>query len=87
MTVSCEWMVADPLDSTDCPTFARGSACAVRWRLRRRALLLRRRRLMMRCSAGFGLEPVSGSEVKLEALRPALVQTACAVGLLSVDLL
>ena len=45
MTVSCEWMVADPLDSMDCPTFARGSACAVRWRLRRRALLLRRRRL------------------------------------------
>ena len=30
----------------------------------------------MRCSAGFGLGPDSGSEVKLEALRPALVQTS-----------
>ena len=30
----------------------------------------------MRCSAGFGLGPDFGSEVELEALRPALVQTS-----------
>jgi hypothetical protein len=25
MTMSCEWLAADPLDSADCPTFARGA--------------------------------------------------------------
>ncbi len=40
----------------------------------------------MRCSAGFGLGPDSGSEVELEALRPALFKLLFAVGLLSVDL-
>jgi hypothetical protein len=78
MTVSCEWMVADPLDSADCPTFARGSACAVRRRLRppHAAAAAAAAAAWMRCSAGFGLGPDFGSEVKLEALRPALVQTS-----------
>ena len=39
----------------------------------------------MRCSAGFGLGPDFGSEVKLEALRPPSFKLLCAVGLLSVD--
>ena len=49
----------------------RGAAAAAAW---------------MRCSAGFGLGPDSGSEVELEALRPPSFKLLCAVGLLSVDL-
>ena len=86
MTMSCEWMAADPLDSADCPTFARGSACAVRRRLRPPHAAAAAAAAWMRCSAGFGLGPDSGSEVELEALRPPSFKLLCAVGLLSVDL-
>ena len=72
-------MAADPLDSADCPTFARGSACAVRRRLRppHAAAAAAAAAAWMRCSAGFGLGPDSGSDVELEALRPGPRSNFC----------
>ena len=67
MNMSCEMMVADPVDSPDYSTFARRRACGATAAQAPGGGGGGCAAAAMRCSALFGLELDFGSDVKIEA--------------------